>query len=80
MGGCAVLHSVEAGNDAVAEAGCGLTVEPESVPAVAQGLRALAALTPAARAAMGARGRAFVVANHSYRVLARRFSDALSSP
>jgi len=80
MGGCAVLHSVEAGNDAVAEAGCGLTVEPESVPAVAQGLRARAPLTPAARAAMSARGRAFVVANHSYRVLARRFSDALSSP
>ena len=78
MAGRPVLHSVEAGNDAVAEAGCGLTVTPESAPAVAEGLRALAALAPEARAAMGERGRAFVIANHSYRVLAQRFIDAVS--
>jgi glycosyltransferase involved in cell wall biosynthesis len=79
MAGRAVLHSVEAGNDAVAEAGCGMTVVPESAAAVADGLRALAALTPAERDAMGERGRAYVVANHSYRVLAQRFIDAVQS-
>ena len=42
MAGCAVLHSVEAGNDPVAEAGCGLTVAPEAPEAVAEGLRRLA--------------------------------------
>ncbi len=78
MAGRAVLHSVEAGNDPVAEAGCGLTVAPESPTAVADGLRTLAALSPEARAAMGERGRAFVVAHHSYRVLAQRFIDAVS--
>ena len=78
MAGRAVLHSVEAGNDAVAEAGCGLTVVPESAAAVAAGLRELAALAPEARTAMGERGRAFVVASHSYRVLAQRFIDAVS--
>jgi glycosyltransferase involved in cell wall biosynthesis len=77
MAGRAVLHSVEAGNDPVAEASCGLTVAPESAPAVVEGLRALAALSPEERAAMGERGRSFVVANHSYRVLAQRFIDAL---
>ena len=46
MAGCAVLHSVEAGNDPVAEAGCGLTVPPESPTAVADGLEALAAKSP----------------------------------
>ena len=75
-----VLHSVEAGNDPVAEAGCGLTVAPESPAAVAEGLVALARETPEARAAMGARGRAFVVAHHSYRVLAQRFIDAVAVP
>ena len=80
MAGRAVLHSVEAGNDAVAEAGCGLTVVPESAAAVAEGLRTLAAQTSEARAEMGARGRAFVVANHSYRVLAQRFIDAVGAP
>ena len=73
----AVLHSVEAGNDPVAEAGCGITVAPESAAAVAQGLRALAACTAAERVAMGERGRAFVLAHHTYPVLAQRFIEAL---
>jgi glycosyltransferase involved in cell wall biosynthesis len=77
MAGCAVLHSVEAGNDPVAEAGCGLTVAPESAPAVADGLRRLAAMSPEARRAMGERGRAFVLAERTYPVLARRFLEAL---
>jgi glycosyltransferase involved in cell wall biosynthesis len=79
MAGRPVLHSVDAGNDPVAEAGCGLTVEPESAAAVAEGLVALAACRPEERAEMGARGRAFVIAHHSYRVLAQRFIDAVAA-
>ena len=78
MAGCAVLHSVLAGNDPVAESGCGLTVAPESPAAVVQGLRQLAALTKAERSAMGQRGRAFVLAQHTYPVLAQRFIEAVS--
>ena len=77
MAGCAVLHSVEAGNDPVAESGCGLTVAPESAQAVVGGLRQLAALPAAARRALGQRGRAFVLAHHAYPVLAQRFIQAL---
>ena len=73
-----VLHSVEAGNDPVAEAGCGLTVPPQDPAAVAAGLRRLAALPAAERAAMGERGRAFVQAHHTYPVLARRFIEAVT--
>jgi glycosyltransferase involved in cell wall biosynthesis len=80
MAGCVVLHAVEAGNDPVAEAGCGLTVEPESAQATAEGLRRLAALPADERRAMGQRARAFVLAHHTYPVLARRFLDALQSP
>ena len=77
MAGCAVLHSVEAGNDPVLESGCGLSVPPESPPAVAAGLRQLAALTTEQRRAMGERGRAFVLAKHTYPVLAQRFLQAM---
>ncbi len=77
MAGCTVLHSVEAGNDPVAESGCGLTVPPESPEAVAAGLRSLAALPAAERLAMGQRGQAFVRAHHTYPVLAARFLAAL---
>ena len=72
-----VLHSVEAGNDPVAECQAGLTVPPEDARAVAHGVVALAALAPVELAAMGARGRAFVLANHTYPVLAQRFVEAL---
>ena len=78
MGGCAVLHSVDAGNDPVAEAGCGLTVAPESPAAVADGVRRLAALPATERRAMGERGRAFVLATRTYPVLARRFIEAVA--
>ena len=78
MAGCAVLHSVEAGNDPVAEAGCGLTVAPESPQAVAQGLLQLAAATPQQRRDMGQRGRAFVLAHHTYPVLAQQFLEAMA--
>jgi glycosyltransferase involved in cell wall biosynthesis len=78
LAGCAVLHSVDAGNDPVPEAGCGLTVPPEAPDAVAAGLRRLAALDAETRRAMGARGRDFVRAYHDYAVLARRFIEAVS--
>ena len=77
MAARAVLHSVQAGNDPVAEAGCGLTVPPEDPQAVAQGLRQLASLSPKERRVLGEKGRAYVLAHHAYPVLARRFLQAL---
>jgi glycosyltransferase involved in cell wall biosynthesis len=77
MAGRPVLHSVEAGNDPVAEAACGLTVAPEDPQAIAQGLKRLAALKPGERKSMGERGRQFVLRHHSYPVLAARFLAAL---
>ena len=79
MAGRVVLHSVEAGNDPVMEAGCGLTVPPESAQAVADGLRSLAKLPAETRSAMGRAGREHVLAHHTYPVLAQRFIDALRS-
>lgn len=76
MASVPVLHSVEAGNDPVAEAGCGLTVAPESPQAVAEGLQRLAAMSDGQRREMGERGRAFVLAHHTYPVLAQRFLQA----
>ena len=77
MAARAVLHSVEAGNDPVSEAGCGLTVPPEDPEAVVRGLRQLAALSPRQRRALGDKGRAYVLAHHTYPVLARRFLKVL---
>ncbi len=78
MAGRPVLCAIEAGNDLVGEAGCGVTVAAEDPAAVAEGVRRLAALGAAERQAMGERGRAFVQSRHTYPVLARRFLEALA--
>jgi glycosyltransferase involved in cell wall biosynthesis len=73
MAGCPILHSVEAGNDPVADACCGLTVPPESPELIADGLLKLTELSSAERVAMGLRGQTYVKANHTYSVLAQKF-------
>jgi len=77
MAGRLILTSIEAGNDPVAEAGCGRTVRPEDPVALADGLRELLALDETTRQAMAERGRAFVQKNHTYPVLAKRFLAAV---
>jgi glycosyltransferase involved in cell wall biosynthesis len=73
-----ILHAVEAGNDPVAEAGCGLTVAPEDPQAVADGILSLLALGEEGRSALGQRGRRFALDNHTYPVLGRRFLNAFA--
>jgi len=73
-----ILHAVEAGNDPVMEAGCGMTVAPEDPQAIADAVLALRALAPDARDALGGRGRAHALANHTYPVLGQRFLTALA--
>jgi len=71
-----ILYAIEAGNDLVAEAGCGISVQAENAPAVAQGIHAMRAMTREQRSAMGHRGRHFVLENLVYPVLGQRFLKA----
>lgn len=73
-----VLHAVEAGNDPVRDARCGLTVAPEDPRAVADGVLAMMRLPAAERAALGRRGRQFALDNHTYPVLGQRFLTAIA--
>jgi glycosyltransferase involved in cell wall biosynthesis len=73
-----ILHAVEAGNDPVAEAGCGITVPPERPHAIADAILSMMALSPDQRARLGQRGRDFALANHTYPVLGQRFLTALA--
>ncbi len=73
-----ILHAVDAGNDPVAEAGCGLTVAPEDPQAVADGILNLLALGPDCRAVLGQRGRRYALDHHTWPVLGRRFLNAFA--
>lgn len=74
-----ILHSVEAGNDPVTEAGCGLTVPPENPQAIAQGIRQLLALDKAEQELMGKRGQTYILQNHTYPILAKRFLEVMQN-
>lgn len=73
-----VVMAIEAGNDPVAEAGCGLTVAPGDAVAVSNAVLKLAALSVSERAAMGQAGKEFILKNQTYRVLATRFLAKIS--
>jgi glycosyltransferase involved in cell wall biosynthesis len=74
-----ILHGSEATNDPVAEAECGITVEPENATALADAIRRLLALGADERARIGENGRRYVLQNHDCSVLARRFLETVMS-
>jgi glycosyltransferase involved in cell wall biosynthesis len=71
-----ILYAIEAGNDLVAEAGCGISVTAEDAASVVQGIRTMRAMDPERRKAIGLQGRRFVLENLTYPVLGQRFLQA----
>jgi glycosyltransferase involved in cell wall biosynthesis len=77
MAGLPVVHSVDAANDPVAQAGCGYSIAPEDPESLARAVNGLMESSKEERIAMGERGRQYVLANQTYEVLAERFLDGL---
>ena len=73
-----LLYAVDAGNDFAQESGAGITIEPESTAAIVNGVGRFLDMSPEDRETMGRRGRDYVLANHTYPVLARRFLEAVA--
>ena len=73
LAGLPVLFAVRAGNDPVADACCGYSVDPDQPNAISNALSALAAMPDAVRREMGQRGRAWVQQHHGYATLARDY-------
>jgi glycosyltransferase involved in cell wall biosynthesis len=78
MSGRPVIHAVDAGNDLVAEAGCGVSVPPENPQAVADAVTKLLNMTAAERSALGQRGRDHAMRYHEYGYLARQYLEAVA--
>jgi glycosyltransferase involved in cell wall biosynthesis len=73
MAGVPVIYAIEAGNDPVAEAECGLSVASEDPLAIADAIANLAKLPAEDRRAMGHRGRRHAERHYAYPRLAQKF-------
>lgn len=77
MAGVPILYAIEAGNDPVAEADCGLTIPAENPQALADAIRAVCESSPQRLKCMGENGQRYARACHTYDVLAAKFIDAM---
>ena len=72
-----VIQAIDAGNNIVREADCGLDVEPDNVTEIAAAMENLSLLPDEELRRMGMNGKRFVMANHTYSVLGRRFIECI---
>ena len=72
-----IINAIDAGNDPIQEARCGISVAPEDPGAIAKAVIELMDMNEEQRKEWGLRGRKYVMENHDYRVLARRFLESI---
>lgn len=72
-----IIHSVEASNDLVEIAQCGISVKAENVTSIAGGILSLATLSDEDRKVIGKNGREFVLKEQTYKVLAKKFLEVM---
>lgn len=77
MAGKPVLHAVVAGNDPVAEANAGYSMEPYNPIQLDQSIRKLINMGPEGRSRMGARGKHYALENIEWSILGRRYEMLL---
>ncbi|MCK4527818.1 glycosyltransferase family 4 protein [candidate division WOR-3 bacterium] len=70
-----VIHAIDAGNDLVAESGCGISVAPEDPKAIADAVIHLFKMSQEKRDVIGQKGHDYVKIYHDYAVLAKKFLE-----
>ncbi|MEG1498200.1 MAG: glycosyltransferase family 4 protein [Bacteroidales bacterium] len=72
-----IIQPIQAANDMITEASCGIPLESENPQAVADAIMKLKGLTPEQRKILGENGHTYVLKNHTYAVLTERFLTAI---
>lgn len=80
MAGKPVIFAIDAGNDMVADAGCGVSIEPEDSAAIARAAVQLAGLPKEELEQMGRHGKDYILRHHEYNVLAQQFLGVFTLP
>lgn len=77
MAGKPIIQAIEACNNPVAEAGCGMAIPADNPEAIAEAIRQLCNSSAGELAEMGKAGRSHVMEHHHYRKLAEYFLEGL---
>ncbi len=72
-----IINGVEASNDPISDAACGITIKPENPQAIASAAKQLSETTKQELNEMGLNGYNYVLQNHNYEKLAKRFAIVL---
>lgn len=79
MAGKPIVQAIDAGNNLVEEASCGLYAEPDNVEAIKEAILKIKSLSKEEQDKLGENGRAFVLRNHTYQVLSENFINAMKT-
>ena len=74
-----IIQAIDAGNNLVREADCGIDVEPDNVSEISKAILALKSMPEEERRRLGENGKKFVLSNHTYQVLGKRFFDIMNN-
>jgi len=77
MAGKPIIYAIGTINDPVKAAKCGISVTSENPEAIASAVKQLMRMSDEQRREMGLRGKRYVMENHDYKVLARRFLESI---
>ena len=72
-----IIQAIDAGNNLVQEANCGLYAEPENVEAIARAILKLKMMSTQEREELGRNGHEYVLQNHAYNKLTERYLDLI---
>lgn len=77
MSGKPVIQAINAGNDMVIDAGCGISVEPENPEAIANAVRKIIGMSEHEISQLGENGKKYILLHHTYQMLAEKFINVI---
>jgi len=79
MAGKPIIQAIEAGNNPVNEADCGISVEPDNPAAIADAVLKMKLMSKEDLNKLGKNGKKYVLENHTLDVLSKRFIEIINS-
>lgn len=72
-----IVQAIDTGNDMIGESGCGISVAADDHYSIGRAIMNILNMSAAEREQMGQRGKSYVLANHDYKALAKRFLSVM---